>query len=54
MYVLIIWYREKPDEEIKRYSALLEGIDTCLDIIKKYEKVNIVVEAIIQNDRVID
>ena len=46
IYGLIIWYQEKPDEEIKRYAALVKCIDTCLDIIKKYEKENILVEAI--------
>ena len=54
IYSLIIWYLEKPDTEIKRYAALIDNIEECLDIIKKFNKHNVLVEAIIQNERVVD
>ena len=53
-YSLIIWYREKPDTEIKRYAALIDNIVECLDTIKMFNKNNVLVEAIIQNERVVD
>ena len=53
-YGLIIWYREKPDSEIKRYAALIVGIKDCLVLIEKFNKNNVLVEAIIQNEGEID
>ena len=52
-YSIIIWYREKPKTKIKRYAVLSDNIVECLDTIKEFSKNNVLVEAIIQNEKVV-